>query len=110
MKHLARLSRAERLQIVKFACAAAWADLDVNRSEQTYILDLAKRLGLPKDELQQVRHWLETPPSPDEVDPNSIPVEHRALFLEAVQEAAEADGVVDGPERESLRLLRELLA
>jgi len=110
MKHLERLTRAERVQIVKFACAAAWADLDVNRSEQTYILDLAKRLGLHKDEIRQVSHWLETPPSPDEVDPNSIPLAHRALFLEAVQDAVEADGVVDGAERESLRLLRELLS
>jgi uncharacterized membrane protein YebE (DUF533 family) len=110
MKHLDRLTRAERLQLAKFACAAAWADLEVNRSERTYILGLAKRLGLPKDEIQQVRDWLETPPSADDVDPNSIPHEHRALFLEAVQAAVESDGVVDGEERESLRLLRELLA
>jgi uncharacterized membrane protein YebE (DUF533 family) len=109
MKRLGRLTRADRLQVVKFACAAVWADLDVNRSEQTYILSLAQRLGLPKDEIQQVEKWLETPPSPDEVDPNLIPPEHRALFLQAVEEAVAADGVVDDPERESLRLLRELL-
>lgn len=28
--------------------------------------------------MQQVRKWLETPPSPDELDPNLIPPEHRA--------------------------------
>ncbi len=108
MKQLDRLTRAERLQLVKFACAAVWANLDVNRSEKSYILSLALRLGLPEDE-QQVRKWLETPPSPEEVDPNLIPPEHRVLFLEAVEKAVAADGIVDGPERESLRLLRDLL-
>lgn len=110
MKGLGRLTRAERLQVMKFVCAVAWSDLEVNRSEKSFILGLALRLGLPKDEIQQVRHWLETPPSPDEVDPNLIPQEHRALLLEAVEETVAADGMVDGPERESLRLLRDLLA
>lgn len=109
MKGLGRLTRSERLQLIKFVCAAAWSDLEVNRTETTYILSLALRLGLPDDEVQQVRAWLETPPAAEEVDPNLIPPEHRALFLEAVEEAVTADRVVDGPERESLRLLRDLL-
>jgi uncharacterized membrane protein YebE (DUF533 family) len=110
MKGLGRLTRAERMRLIQFACAAAWADLEVNRPERSYILGLAQRLGLPKDEIGQVREWLETPPSPEDVDPNLIPPEHRALFLEAVEEVVKADGVVDGPERESLQLLRDLLA
>jgi uncharacterized membrane protein YebE (DUF533 family) len=109
MRGLGRLTRAERLQLVKFACAAAWADLEVNRTERSFILGLALRLGLPKDEIEHVREWLETPPSPDEVDPNLIPPEHRRLFLEAVEEAMVADGVMDGPERDSLQVLRDLL-
>ena len=86
-----------------------WSDLEVSPSEKTYALSLALRLGLPDDEAEQVRGWLETPPSADEVDPNLIPPKHRALFLEAVEKAVEADRVVDSPERESLRLLRDLL-
>lgn len=109
MKHLDRLTRGERLKLVQFVCAAAWADLEVSRSEKSYILGLALRLGLPKDEIAHVREWLDTPPAPDDVDPNQIPPEHRALFLEAVEQAIEADGIVDGPERETLRILRDLL-
>jgi uncharacterized tellurite resistance protein B-like protein len=109
MKRLDRLTRAQRLKLVKFACAAVWADLDVNRSEKSYILALAQRLGLSGNDLGQVGKWLEAPPSAEELDPNLIPPEHRALFLQAVREALEADGTLDGPERESLRVLRDLL-
>jgi len=109
MKGLGGLSRSERLLLMKFVCAAVWSDLEVSPSEKTYTLSLALRLGLPNDEAEQVRAWLETPPSADELDPNLIPPKHRALFLEAVEEAVEADHMLDGPERESLRLLRDLL-
>jgi hypothetical protein len=109
LKGLASLTRRERLQLVKFVCAAIWADLEVSRSEKTFILSLALRLGLPDDETEQVREWLEKPPPPEEVDPAQIPLEHRSLFLSAIQEAMAVDRVVDGPERESLRLLNELL-
>jgi uncharacterized membrane protein YebE (DUF533 family) len=109
MTNLASLTRRERLQLMKFACSAVWADLDVNRSEKSYILSLALRLGLSEAETEQVRGWLESPPPPEEVDPNQIPQEHRRLFLDAIEEAVKADRVIDGPERESLRLLRELL-
>jgi hypothetical protein len=107
--NLASLTRRERAQLMKFACAAIWADLEVSRSEKTFILSLALRLGLPDDETEQVREWLEKPPPPEEVDPALIPPAHRRLFLDAIQEAMAADHVVDGPEQESLRLLRELL-
>lgn len=106
---LARLTRDQRLTLLKFACAAVWADLEVSESERTFIQSLALRLGLPDDEVGHVRDWLETPPTPEEVDPALIPPAHRKLFLEAVREAITADHVVDGPEIESLRLLEELL-
>jgi uncharacterized tellurite resistance protein B-like protein len=109
MRGLGHLTRAERLTLVKFVCAAVWADLEVSESEKSYILSLALRLGLPHDEAEQVRQWLEEPPPPEEVDPARIPREHRQLFLEAVEEAITADSVIDPPERETLRLLRELL-
>jgi uncharacterized membrane protein YebE (DUF533 family) len=109
MKGLASLTRRERLQLMKFVCAAIWADLEVSRSEKSYSLSLALRLGLPDHEVEQVREWLERPPPAEEVDPALIPREHRELFLRAVEEAVAADRVIDGPERESLRLLRELL-
>ena len=109
MKGLARLTRGERLQLLRFVCAAIWSDLEVSPSERSFTLSLALRLGLPEDEMRLVTEWLETPPKPDDVDPNDVPREHRSLFLEAVAEAMRADEAVDPPEAESLRLLRELL-
>jgi uncharacterized tellurite resistance protein B-like protein len=110
MKGLAGLTRGERLQLLRFVCAAVWSDLEVSPSERSFTLGLALRLGLPEDERRQVTAWLETPPPPESVDPNDVPPEHRSLFLEAVAEAIRADEAIDPPEAESLRLLRELLA
>jgi hypothetical protein len=106
---LSRLTRAERLTLMKFVCAAIWADLEVSHWEKSHVLSLALRLGLPDEETEQVREWLEEPPPPEELDPARIPPERRRLFLKAIEEAVAADLVVDGPERETLRLLRELL-
>jgi uncharacterized membrane protein YebE (DUF533 family) len=108
-KKLANLGRDDRLRLIKFVCAAAWADLEINATERTFIQSLALRLGLPDDEMGHVRDWLETPPTPEEVDPALIPHEHRKVFLEAVRGAIAADGIVDGPELESIRLLQDLL-
>jgi uncharacterized tellurite resistance protein B-like protein len=105
-KGLESLTRAERLQLIKFVSAAVWADLEVNPSEKTYLLDLALRMGLPGEDMSE---WLEKPPPPEEVDPNRIPPEHRRIFLEAMEHAMRADRAIDSPELESLRLLRELL-
>jgi len=94
---------------MKFVCAAVWADLEVSEPERLYILGLSLRLGLPPDELEQVQGWLDTPPAADELDPAEIPPAHRKLLLDAVQAAISVDGVVDPRERESLRLLQELI-
>lgn len=109
MTSLAGLTRRERLQLMRFVCAAVWADLDVGPSEKSFILNLALRLGLPEDEIERVQEWLEMPPTPEEVDPTDIPPEHRKLFRDEIEAAMTADHVLDGPERESLRLLYELL-
>ncbi len=106
---LARLTRAERLQLLRFVCAAVWSDLEVSPSERSFIMSLALRLGLPEDEMRHVTEWLERPPAPEEVDPNNIPREHRRLFLDAIEQAIRVDRAVDRPEAESLRLLQELL-
>lgn len=110
MKDLSGLMRNERLQLLKFVAAAMWADLEVNRREKSYLLSLALKLRIPDDEVDHLADWLERPPPPEEVDPARIPPEHRALFLEAVREAMVADHGLDAPERETFRLLEDLLA
>jgi hypothetical protein len=86
-----------------------WADLDVGSSEKTFVLSLTRQLNLPDSEIEQVKAWLETPPPAEEVDPSSIPPEHRRLFLEAIEQAIASDGVMNPPESESLTLFRQLL-
>jgi hypothetical protein len=109
MNELGTLTRSERLQLLKFVAAALWADLEVNRREKSYLLSLALKLRIPDDEVEHLADWLERPPPPEEVDPARIPPEHRSLFLAAVREALASDHVLDAPERETLRLLEELL-
>ena len=109
MKGLERLTPRQRLQLLKFVSAAIWADLEVDESEKSFLLGLALKLRLPDNEVEHLRDWLERPPPPEEVDPMQIAPEHRAIFLQAVREAMAADNVIDGPERETLGLLEELL-
>lgn len=106
---LGSLSAKDRLQLLRFVCSFMWADLDVGSSERTFVLSLAQRLNLPESEIEQVKAWLETPPLAEEVDPSSIPPEHRRLFLEAIEQALASDGAINAPESENLALFRELL-
>ena len=106
---LRTLSARDRLQLLKFVCSFVWADLDVGPSEKTFVLSLTQRLGLSEAEIQQVQVWLDTPPPVEDIDPSLVPPQHRRLFLEAIEQALTADGVVSPPESESLALFRQLL-
>jgi uncharacterized tellurite resistance protein B-like protein len=107
---LQKLNSKQRLQLMKFVCAFAWADLSVHPEERAFVERLIQRLGFEPDEQDQVRDWLLSPPSPDSVDPTRIPAEHKRVFLAAIDGVVAADGVIAPEERESLNLLKELLA
>lgn len=104
---LDRLDRAQRLQLVKFLCSFAWADLEVREEERRFVTRMVERLDLDAEERAAVREWIAHPPA---IDPTSVPAAHRVLFLEAVQGLIEADGEIAPEEAESLALLRELFA
>jgi uncharacterized tellurite resistance protein B-like protein len=104
------LDSRQRLQLIKFVCSFAWADLEVRPEERAFVARLVERLQLDARERQKVRRWLERPPAPDGVDPMSIPPTHRKSFLEAIEGVVAADGVISAEERESLAVLRDLLA
>ena len=106
---LESLDRDSRLQLVKFVCSFAWADLVVNDAERRYVYDLINRLELDPDEATSVRGWLETPPDPDDVDPLNIPLEHREIFLQTMLGLIAADGELDPAETESYNLLSQLV-
>ena len=105
---LARLSPVERLQLLRFVTSTAWSDLAVRDGERAYVHRLVSRLHLTPEEALQVEGWLKSPPNEDDVDPTTIPHEHRTLFLDAIREMLVADGEASPEEKETLSLLEQL--
>jgi uncharacterized tellurite resistance protein B-like protein len=103
------LDAAARMRLMEFICSFAWTDLKVQQAERDLIMRTVGQLGLDDDETRQVQAWLATPPPPDEVDPTSIPREHRELFLEAAKLVVSADGRIVPAERDQLALFMDLL-
>ena len=103
------LARAERIRLLQFVCSFAWADLEVHPRERDFVLRLVQRLELAPDEAKQVETWLQLPPPIEEVDPMEIPAAHRKLFLAAIDGVIASDGAIAPEERESLRVLEQLL-
>lgn len=106
---LNQLDSASRMRLMKFVCSFAWADLEVRTGERAFVAGLIRRLDLDDSERDQVRAWLEIPPTPEAVDPGLIPLAHRTLFLEEIEGVIISDGEVSPEEHENLELLRELL-
>ena len=106
---LNELDRATRLQLMRFVCSFAWADLEVRVAERAFVAGLIRRLDLNDAERDQVRAWLAIPPAPEALDPGRVPFEHRKLFLDEIEGVIISDGEVAPEERENLELLRELL-
>jgi hypothetical protein len=106
---LSDLSSKERLQLMKFVCSFAWADLEVRPEERVFISQMIRGLDLSRDEEMLVHGWLDVPPAPDSVDPTSIPVAHRGFFLEAIEGLIRSDGQVSPDEAENFELLRQLM-
>jgi hypothetical protein len=106
---LKKLTRVERLRLMKFVCAFAWADLRVQEPELEFVAELSRQLELEPAEIRQVEAWLQAPPSEEEIDPGDIPPEHRQIFLNVVRVLTRADGRMFDRERESIALLTALL-
>jgi uncharacterized tellurite resistance protein B-like protein len=104
-----QIDRAIRLELMKFVCTFAWADLSVHPSERSFVGRLVARLDFDAEEQAQVHEWLRAPPPPESVDPTRIPRAHRKVFLAAIDGVIAADGQVSPEERESLALLKELM-
>jgi uncharacterized tellurite resistance protein B-like protein len=104
-----KLSRQDRLHLMKFVCSFAWADLEIKSSERKFIEKMTKKLHLDDAERAQVQQWLEVPPRAEEVDPTRIPVAHRQMFLDTIRDVITADGEVAQDEWENLSLFEQLL-
>jgi uncharacterized tellurite resistance protein B-like protein len=104
----AKLGPSERRKLLQFVTSVAWSDLTISAGEVAFIRGLVSRLQLTPEEARQVQSWIQTPPPPEDVDPTTIPREHRQIFLGAVRELVEADGSRSPEEEESLALLEAL--
>jgi len=93
---------------MRFVCAFAWADLEVQDDEKQVVERLIQTLGLDEDR-EQIHRWLKSPPPPEDVDPTRVPRAHRELFLDAARAVFSADGVIDPKEQENFELLEQLL-
>jgi uncharacterized membrane protein YebE (DUF533 family) len=103
------LNREDRLQLMRFVCSFAWADLEIADPERDFIVKMVVRLGLDEEEQEQVAQWLEVPPRADDLDPADVPKEHRQLFLDAAKAMILSDGNVEDVEAENLIILDQLL-
>lgn len=107
---LTDLDAGERELLLKFVCAFAWADLEIQDQERDFVAKLILQMGLGDAEKKKVEGWLKLPPKPDEVDPQRVPRAHRKLFIECAKEMISADGVIDEAEAENFELLEQLLS
>ncbi len=103
------LNKEDRLQLMRFVCSFAWADLEIADAEREFIVKMVVRLKLDDEEQEQVAKWLEVPPRADDLDPADIPAEHRQLFLDAARAIILSDGNVEDVEAENLIILDQLL-
>jgi len=94
---------------MRFVCSLAWADLEVHEKERQLVRRMVRSLKMDAEERQLVESWLEVPPRPEEVDPQTVPRAHRELFLDALKAMAVADGEVSPDEIENLRLFAALV-
>jgi uncharacterized tellurite resistance protein B-like protein len=103
------LNQEDRLRLMGFVCSFAWADLEIADGERELVAELVKKLELDDEEKEQVDEWLKSPPRPEDIDPMSVPLQHRQLFLNVILDMVRADGVIDSQEVENLQLFEELI-
>lgn len=106
---IAKLHRDDRMRLLKFVIAFAWADLEVQEGERSLVRKLANLLEISAEDALLVDTWLAIPPRAEEVDPNDIPQAHKKLFLDAARQMVHADGKVSEDEAENLALFEQML-
>jgi len=96
--------------LIRFVCSFAWVDFRVRVEEREMVARLIRRFELDESEEREALGWLQRPPDPESVDPQSVPHEHRVLFLRAVESLVSVDREVTAEERESVILFAQLVS
>jgi uncharacterized tellurite resistance protein B-like protein len=104
-----KLSRDERMLLLRFVCAFAWTDLEIRDGERKFVQRLMERMQLSSDDRAEVESYLHLAPSPEETNPKLVPAEHRRIFLDSVRALIYADGEVDAEERQRFEKLQAAL-
>ena len=55
------LNKEDRLQLMRFVCSFAWADLEIADAERDFIVKMVVRLKLDDEEQEQVRNGVAVP-------------------------------------------------
>ena len=103
------LTSEEKLQIMRFVCAFAWADLKVVAAEKKLIERFSNILSLTESEKQSVASWVAHPPRPEEIDPYQISDHLKETIITAAQAVSIVDGDFDPKEADLLDLLKSIL-
>jgi uncharacterized tellurite resistance protein B-like protein len=102
------LDAETRTKLVQLACIAAWSDAEIQDAERRTVLTLCSELALSPGECAQATAWLDGPPP--FLDPQEIPRPHRQLFVDTLERVVQSDGRLSEDERDTLRVIRELLS
>jgi tellurite resistance protein len=103
------LTRAERMLLLRFVCACAWADREIRAEERDFVWRLVRKLELNEAERREVDGWLASPDAIEPIDPAAVPEEHRRQFLHVAESVIAADGEIARAEQEQLlRFARRL--
>jgi tellurite resistance protein len=103
------LTTDEKLSVMRFICAFAWADLEIQNDEVKLINQIMQALELDKKHYQTVYQWLKRPPRAEDVDPFTIPDNLKEIILDAATGVILADGELQDSEMEMLELLQNIL-
>lgn len=104
-----QLSHEQRMLLLKFVCAFAWTDLQIQPGERKFVERLMDRMQLGPEARAEAQQYLHVAPSPQDTRPELVPPEHRRIFLDAVRALIYADGSVDEEERSHFEKLARAL-
>ncbi len=76
------LTTEEKLSVMRFICAFAWADLEVQNAERKLIKQIMTALDLDEEHHPTVMNWLDRPPRAEDVDPLTVPDSLKDIILD----------------------------
>jgi len=103
------LPERERVRLLGFVCALAWADLEVNERELRFVEHACRSMRIGRKGMAKVHRWIDAPPHPEEVDPQAIPMKYRGLFVATAKRFVETVRF-DREAHEQMAIFEELMA